>query len=329
MPGWTRCRACDMPSILIPAVIILFLVASTSVTLLTRDVVGARLRERVGSVSARAEEPDAAPPMRAIVVVSGRRSKRIVQLMEFLRFDPEIAAQNVIAWKVVFAVAGIAGIAGFFYGRAFLGWPLALLVMPAEALFVARFIFGWERARFQKVLLEQVPDVMALICRSVAAGIPLSEALRSVSREAPAPSREEFLRVVNEVSVGQSLESALWKLYERVRLPEYAFFAVTIGLQAQTGGSLVETLTNLQDLVRKRVALSKRGKALAAEARLSATILAILPFVAGLALVFLRKGFLDFFFYDPSGNRLLLIFFGLLSTGIFVMRQMIRRSLAP
>ncbi len=79
--------------------------------------------------------------------------------------------------------------------------------------------------------------------------------------------------MVNEVAIGQSLESALWKLYERVGLPEYAFFAVTIGLQAQTGGSLVETLENLQDLVRKRVALSKRGKALAAEARMSAMIL--------------------------------------------------------
>jgi tight adherence protein B len=62
------------------------------------------------------------------------------------------------------------------------------------------------------------------------------------------------------------------KLHERAGLPEYAFFAVTIGLQAQTGGSLVETLQNLQDLVRKRVALSKRGKALAAEARGSVRI---------------------------------------------------------
>ena len=85
--------------------------------------------------------------------------------------------------------------------------------------------------------------------------------------------------MVNEVAIGQPLEGALWKLYERVGLPEYAFFAVTIGLQAQTGGSLVETLQNLQDIVRKRVALSKRGKALAAEARMSAMILGALPFV--------------------------------------------------
>ena len=319
-----------MPSILIPAVIILFLVASTSVTLLTRDVVGARLRERVASVAVRgAEEQDAAAPMRAIVMQAGRRSKRIVQLMEFLRFNPEIAAQNVIAWKVVFAVAGVTAIIGFFYSRAFLGWPLALLVVPVEALFVARFIFGWERARFQKVLLEQVPDTMALICRSVAAGIPLSEALRSVSHEASEPSREEFVRVVNEVAIGQSLEAALWKLYDRVRLPEYAFFAVTIGLQAQTGGSLVETLTNLQDLVRKRVALSKRGKALAAEARMSAIILGALPFVMFALMSFLMEGFLNFFLNTATGNHLLMIAAGLMSTGIFVMRQLIRRSLAP
>ena len=77
----------------------------------------------------------------------------------------------------MFAIAGIVAIVGFFYGREFLGWPLAMLVTPIEGLLVARFIFGWERARFQKALLEQIPEVMALICRAVAAGIPLSEAI--------------------------------------------------------------------------------------------------------------------------------------------------------
>ena len=257
----------------------------------------ARLRERIGDVRSRTEEQASSGPMRALVMRStGQRSEHVAQLMRFLRFNPDIAPQNVIAWKLVFAVASIVAVVGFFYGRAFLGWPLALLVVPVEGLLVARFIFGWERARFQKALLEQVPEVMALICRAVAAGIPLSEAIRSVSQEAADPSREEFVRVVNEVAIGQPLESALWKLYDRVGLPEYAFFAVTIGLQAQTGGSMVETLQNLQDMVRKRVALSKRGKALAAEARMSAIILGVLPFVMCLILSFMQPGFLDFFF---------------------------------
>ena len=92
---------------------------------------------------------------------------------------------------------------------------------------------------------------------------------------------------------------------------------------------MVETLQNLQDLVRKRVALSKRGKALAAEARMSALILGVLPFVMFLILTFMMPGFLDFFFHTPGGNHLLLVAIGLMSTGIFFMRQLIRRSLAP
>jgi tight adherence protein B len=82
-------------------------------------------------------------------------------------------------------------------------------------------------------------------------------------------------------------------------------------------------------MVRKRVALSKRGKALAAEARMSAMILGALPFVMGAALPFIMPGFLNFFFHDSTGNQLLLVAIGLMSTGIFVMRQLIRRSLAP
>lgn len=312
------------------AAIILLLVASTSATLLMRDVSVARLRERIGAVRCPAEENAPAAQARTLAIrLAGQRTERATRLMILLRFNPDIALQNVIPWKLVIATATAVALVGFFYGREFLGWPLAAMVTPVEGLLVARFIFGWERARYQKAQLEQIPDAMALICRAVAAGIPLGEALRSVANDAVSPSREEFVRVVNEVAIGQPLEGALWKLYERVGLPEYAFFAVTIGLQAQTGGSLVETLQNLQDLVRKRVALSKRGKALAAEARMSAMILGALPFVMAVILSFMQPTYLGFFLYSPTGNHLLFVAIGLMSTGIFFMRQLIRRSLAP
>ncbi|HET7883421.1 MAG TPA: type II secretion system F family protein [Acetobacteraceae bacterium] len=313
------------------AIAVLLLVASSSTTLLVRDVAEGRLRQRVGEVSAapRQTDPTTIAVRPVIIRSANQRSEYLQRFMHLLRFNPDIPLQNVIAWKLVFAISAGMALVGFLYGRALVGWPLAGLLFPAEALLVARLIFGWERSRFQKALLEQIPDVMGLICRAVGAGIPLSEAIRSVARESPSPSREEFIRVVNEVGVGQPLEDALWKLYERVELPEYSFFAVTIGLQSQTGGSLVETLQNLQDIVRKRVALSKRGKALAAEARTSAIILGVLPFVMCGILYFIRPGFLEFFANTPSGQRLALIACGLMGTGIFVMRQLIRRSLAP
>jgi len=319
-----------VPNVLTIAMTLLLLIASTSIFLLARDVRAGHLRQRVESVRYRPKDRTSAVPARVLTLRSGvTRSERLARFMRFLRFNPDIPQQNILAWKLVFAIAGAIAIVGFFYGRAFLGTSLAALIAPVEGVFVARVIFGWERGRFQKALLEQIPEVMALICRAVGAGIPLSEALRSVAREMPNPSRDEFVGVINEVMIGQSLEHALWKLHGRVGLPEYAFFAVTIGLQAQTGGSLIETLQNLQDIVRKRVALSKRGKALAAEARFSALILGALPFVMAIILSLIRPGFMHFFLSTPSGNRLLLIAIGLMAMGILAMRQLIRRSLAP
>jgi tight adherence protein B len=312
------------------AAIVLLLASSGSAVLLLRDVRESRLRGRVSAIHSRAEEQAPPTPVRSIAIRSaGQRNDHTAQLMRVLRCNPDIQHQNFMAWKLVIGIACTMALVGFFYGRAFLGWPLAALITPIEALFVARFIFGWERARYQKALLEQIPDVMSMICRAVGAGIPLSEALRSVAKNAPTPSREEFVNVVNEMAIGQPLDGGLWKLYERAGLPEYAFFAVTIGLQAQTGGNLVETLRNLQDMVRKRVAMSKRGKALAAEARMSAVILVALPVVISIVLFFMRPGFLDFFMHNPTGNRLAMVIFGLMSTGILMMRQLIRRSLAP
>jgi tight adherence protein B len=319
-----------MPGMLTIGMLLLLMVGTTTALLLARDVSAGAMRQRVGGVRRSHEDPEPVAPGRVLAVRSGAdRSERLVRFMRFLRFSPEIPQQNIIAWKLVFVMAGVATIIGFFYGRALLGTPLAALLAPAEGLFMARLIFGWERARFQKALLEQLPEVMAQICRGVGAGIPLSEALRSVAKDVPDPSRDEFARVINEVMIGQSLEHALWKLHGRVGLPEYAFFAVTIGLQAQTGGSLVETLQNLQDIVRKRVALSKRGKALAAEARFSAMILGSLPFVMAVIMSLMRPGFVSFFVGTPSGNHLLLVAMGLMGMGITVMRQLIRRSLAP
>jgi tight adherence protein B len=313
-----------------PLTIILLLVASACVLLLRGDATARRLRERIAGVRVGNDGQTLPAPLRVLKIrsASGRR-KRVSRVMRLLQLNPEIEQQNVIPWKLVIVMACAAGLVGFFYGRPFLGGPVAALAMPVEALLVARVIFGWERARYQRALLEQIPDVMALICHAIGAGVPLTEALRSVAREATSPSREEFANVVSDVAIGHPLERALWKLHERVGLPEYAFFAVTIGLQAQTGGSLVEILESLQDMVRKRVALSRRGKAMAAEARMSATILGGLPVAISLVLYLVRPGYLDFFVNDRTGTRLLLVACGLLGSGIMVMRQLIRRSLAP
>jgi tight adherence protein B len=117
-------------------------------------------------------------------------------------------------------------------------------------------------------------------------------------------------------------------LASRTRLPEYRFFATALGLQSQTGGGLTETLENLADVIRKRVALKARGLALAAEARTSAAILAALPVLSAVGLAVLNPEYIAPLFKEGPGQTLFGIAVLWLSMGLLVMRWLIRKSLS-
>ncbi len=210
-------------------------------------------------------------------------------------------------------------------GRA-LGLSLDL-ALPLIWVGCARRCSARLHGRHADKLYRQFPDVLSMIVRSVRAGIPLHEALRVVARESLEPTARQFSRVCDQMAIGIRLEEALRDASARTGVAEYAFFTVALTLQAQTGGSLAETLDNLADVIRKRVALRLRAVALASEARTSAYILAALPMVTGLALSVLNYDYIRPLFDTSRGNRVLFSAIGLLCTAGGVMRFMIKRSL--
>jgi len=205
--------------------------------------------------------------------------------------------------------------------------PASILVVPLGSLMLSRGFFGWFDSRRREQMLTQFPDALTMIIRSVRVGIPVQEAIRGVAREAPNPTGPEFARLVSRTSVGVDMEDAMAEMAIRAGIPEYRFFATAISLQNQTGGALSETLENLADMVRKRVALKARGHALASEAKASATVLVALPFVTGLALWVLNPDYISMLITDPTGRILFASAVGSLGMGIFTIRTMIRRSL--
>ena len=222
-------------------------------------------------------------------------------------------------------VAGLGAAAGGRYlGGKIVSAAAAPFLGVAAGAFLVRTIFRWEQGRYQNQLFKQLPDGMGLILRAIRAGLPIAEALASVARELSTPSREEFSQVVNNIAIGQTVDTALFGLAERSGLTEYYFFAVTVGLQMQTGGNLAETLVNLADMVRKRVTLTGKVKAMTAEARVSAMILTGLPFVVGAAISVLVPGHLDPMVNTDLGFRLLLIGGSLLGIGLMAIQGLLR-----
>ncbi len=204
----------------------------------------------------------------------------------------------------------------------------AWLLLPVVTLVVTRSVYRGSDAKRTQTLYKQFPDALAMIVRAVRVGIPVTEALRAVAQEASEPTSLEFRRLHDQVGVGTALEDGLREMAARNRLPEYRFFATALALQSQTGGGLTETLENLAEVIRKRLALQSRGYALASEARTSAGVLTALPVFSCAALAVLNPGYIASLFEPGSGQTLFGVTVVWLGLGMFVMRLMIRKSLS-
>lgn len=230
-------------------------------------------------------------------------------------------------WWIVLGIAAVTARIAVAMGSGMFG-SLAWVLMPVVTVAVSRAFFKSMAAKRVDKLRAQLPDALGLIVRAVRVGIPVTEALRAVGRESQPPTAGEFDRLANEIAIGAPLESALRQMAARNDLPEYGFFAAALGLQAQTGGGLAETLELLADVTRKRVAMKARGHALSAEARTSSMILGGLPIVSGTALYFINPDYMGILFFEESGRMVLGGALLSLCTGIFAMRMIIRKSLS-
>lgn len=181
--------------------------------------------------------------------------------------------------------------------------------------------------RYQRQFLEVFPEALDLIARAVRAGLPAPEAIELASREARPPVRTEFERMLDEMRIGSDVEEALQRAAERIRVPDFQFFVVSLLLQRQTGGGIAETLANLSTIIRQRKALRQKGRALSAEAQASAAIVATTPFIAGVGLFLVNRELMSVLFTDPRGRFMLGVAIASLLSGIIAMRALIRRNL--
>jgi tight adherence protein B len=242
-------------------------------------------------------------------------------------FNPSKHDQYPVPWWVVLGVTLVVAwvLSGFVVN--ILG-PLGLISLPVLWAVMCRFFFGWVAGRRQARLVQQFPDALAMIVRSVRVGVPVLGAITAIAREVQPPTSLEFTRFANELAVGVPLAEAATDMAERNDLAEYRFFATTIGLQAQTGGGLSETLENLADVIRKRLALRERGRALSSEARSSCLILGALPIVMGLGLWAMNPGYMSVLFTNNTGRAILGAAVLSLACGALTMRTIMKKSLS-
>ena len=204
---------------------------------------------------------------------------------------------------------------------------LAIALGGAAAAGAPALLLRFAQSRYQRKFLEIFPDALDLIVRAVRSGLPAPEAIELVTHEVRPPVATEFRKILDELRIGTEMDEALQRAADRIRVPDFRFFAVSLLLQRQTGGGIAETLSNLSGIIRQRKALRMKARALTAEAQASAAIIATAPFVAGVGLFVINRDLTSVLFIDPRGRFLLGIAVASLLTGIAVMRALIKKNL--
>lgn len=202
--------------------------------------------------------------------------------------------------------------------------PIIILLGGFVALFgIPRFILKSKIKRRQKKFLEDFADALEAMVRLLKAGMPVTEAIAMASREFTGPIGEEMARIYDAQKIGESLPDAVLEAARRMPLTEMQMFATGVSIQAQTGSSLSEVLTNLARVIRARFRLKRKVQALSAEAKASAMIIGSLPFLIGGGMYLINKDYVMVLFERPIGQAWLIGSFLWMSIGIFIMRAMI------
>ena len=153
---------------------------------------------------------------------------------------------------------------------------------------------------------EQLPEILDSLSASLRAGHGFDYALQTMTSEVADPAATEFGRVLAEVHLGRPMDAALRELGERVRSEDLMFVLDAIMVQRQVGGSLAELFELVSETVRSRESFRRKLRAITGMARMSATVLTLLPIAAAVGMTAINHQYEAPLFTTSAGRLLCL-----------------------
>ena len=200
---------------------------------------------------------------------------------------------------------------------------LSLGIGAAVGAGIPHLVVNFQIGKRTNAFVSKFPDALELLVRGLRSGLPVTETLGVVAQEVPGPVGIEFRGVVDRIKVGKTMEDALQDTGDRLGIPEFNFFTITLAIQRETGGNLAETLSNLADVLRKRGQMKLKIKAMSSESKASAYIVGSLPFIVFGMIMWVNPEYIGGFFTD---DRLIVAGLGGLcwmGIGVFIMAKMV------
>lgn len=208
--------------------------------------------------------------------------------------EPAMIARWLIAFALLVPVALI-----------LMGW-MAGLVTIAIVLVITWAVLSRQAARRRAQIIDQLPDFLETVSRVLSAGNSLEEALIASAQEAQDPLRGLFVSVGRQIRLGASVDNVLSEMADIHRLRDLQVMAMAAAINRRYGGSLRDIFRSMVQAIRSRDMAARELRALTAETRFSAVVLAVIP--VGIMLYILARNpeYYGDMWADPGGRAMLI-----------------------
>lgn len=166
-----------------------------------------------------------------------------------------------------------------------------LAVGLAGAMFGLMFLKLYIKRR-QKAFTNQLGDMLTMVANALRAGFSFMQAFELIAKEMDAPIGREVQKVVNEVNVGVTLETALENMQRRVQSSDFELIVTAVLIQRQVGGNLAQILDTISGTINERIRMRQEVLSLTAQGRLSGVVIALLPLGVAALLTFINPDYL-------------------------------------
>ncbi|MET3653649.1 type II secretion system F family protein [Dyella japonica] len=199
-------------------------------------------------------------------------------------------------------------------------WGMPLML----ALYLAG-VWLWLRRRIerqQQMLLAQLPDFLDGMIRMTSVGNSLPMAFQSTSKSVAMPLRGVLDRTLSSMHAGADLDQALAMASRPYAMEELSLLHAVFGIGMRVGGRADHILQRMSDFMRDHAHARAELKAITAETRMSAWVLALLPVAVSTVMTLIDPTFFKPMFTSPLGHRFMLIALGLELTGGFLLYRL-------
>lgn len=205
--------------------------------------------------------------------------------------------------------------------------PLAAVAGGLVAAVICWLLLGqWGQLRARRFEIKLV-DAVGFMVGALEAGQNPVQAFASAADASDGAVAKELTAVTERLEVGIGIRRALAPILRGYDAPGTRLFVQTIVAKWETGGDLAPVLESVARVMRERLRLRLRLQSQLAGARLSAVLIAILPYLAVPVFLWQRPEWIDRLVTHPAGPQLLVAAVMLQIVGFLWLRRLLRVEL--